>query len=312
MRARLFVAFACVYLVFGSTYLAVRIAIETIPPFMTAGIRFTVAGIILAAWARIKGERFPTHAEWKAALVIGALMLVLGNGGVVWAEQSVPSSLAALMVASTPIAAVVMDWARPAGPRPSGLTIVGLLTGLFGVAILVNPFATDVARVDPAGAAATLIAVLAWALGTVHSRVHPSGASAFMSAAANMITGGLMLVALGTALGELPHLDVQATSARSVIALLYLIFVGALVGYTALFYVTQHTTPARSTSYAYVNPVVAIVLGRAMLGEPITPRVRIAAAIIISGAVMITASPPSTDQCLSPGGSVKLCSDDRN
>ena len=291
MKARLLVAFACVYLVWGSTYLAIRIAIETIPPFLMAGIRFTVAGIILALWSRLSGDRFPNRAEWKASLVIGVLLMLMGNGGVVWAEQTVPSSLAALIVASSPIATVAMDWVRPGGTRPSTITIMGLVTGFLGVAILVNPFATDVARVDPAGGAAVLVAVLAWSAGTLYSRAHPSGTSALMSAGANMVTGGLMFLVLGSMLGELPHLNLHATSARSMIALAYLIFVGALVGFTAFFYVTQHTTPARSTTYAYVNPVVAIILGWAILNEPITPRVMGAAAVIITGVVMITALP---------------------
>lgn len=291
MKARLIVAFACVYVVWGSTYLAIRIAIETIPPFLMAGIRFTIAGAILMLWSRSRGDAMPTRAEWKIAVVVGILLMLLGNGGVVWAEQTVPSSLAALIVASSPIVTVAMDWMRPRGPRPSNLTIIGLLTGFAGVAILVNPFATDAARVDPAGGAGVLIAVLAWSAGSLYSRAHPSGASAFMSAAANMITGGLMFLVLGLALGELPKLNLHATSTRSLVALLYLIFVGALVGFTAFFYVLQHTTPAKSMTYAYVNPVVAIFLGWAILSEPITTRVIAAAAVIISGVVTITALP---------------------
>ena len=291
MKARLIVAFACVYVVWGSTYLAIRIAIETIPPFLMAGIRFTIAGAILMLWSRSRGNRLPTRAEWKIALVIGVLLMLLGNGGVVWAEQTVPSSLAALIVGASPIATVAIDWLRPGGPRPSNLTIVGLLTGFAGVAILVNPFATDVARVDPAGAVGVLIAVLAWSAGSIYSRSRPYGTSALMGAAANMITGGLMFLVVGLVLGELPKLNLQATSTRSALALLYLIFVGALVGFTAFFYVLQHTTPAKSTTYAYVNPVVAIFLGWAILNEPVTTRVIVAAVIIIGGVVTITALP---------------------
>jgi drug/metabolite transporter (DMT)-like permease len=291
LKARLLVAFALVYVVWGSTYLGIRIAIETIPPFLMAGIRFTIAGSILMIWSRSRGNALPSRAEWKVAGVIGVLLMLLGNGGVVWAEQTVPSSLAALIVASSPIVTVAIDWLRPGGPRPSNLTIAGLLIGFAGVAILVNPFATDVARVDPKGAAAVLVAVLAWSAGSIYSRSRPYSTSALMGAAANMVTGGLMFLVVGLATGELPRLDLHATSARSAIALLYLIFVGALVGFTAFFYILQHTTPAKSTTYAYVNPVVAIILGWAVLDEPITPRVLLAAAIIISGVVTITALP---------------------
>src|SRR5437868_6559489 len=129
LKVRLLIAFACVYLIWGSTYLAIRIAIETIPPFLMAGIRFTIAGVILMLGSRLRGERLPTRGEWKTALVVGVLLMLLGNGGVVWAEQTVPSSLAALIVASSPIVTVAMDALRPGGPRPSALTIVGLLAG---------------------------------------------------------------------------------------------------------------------------------------------------------------------------------------
>ena len=290
-RARLLIAFACVYLIWGSTYLAIRFAIETIPPFLMAGVRFLVAGIALALWSRRRGAPWPTAAEWRVAAVVGTLMLLGGNGGVVWAEQTVPSGLAALIVAAVPIATVAIDWLRPGGMRPGRATIAGLLTGFAGVALLVNPFATDAGRVDPLGAAALMVATLSWAAGSIYSRGARGIASPLMGAGANMITGGAGLLALGLVVGELPRLNLGAVSTRSALALLYLIAIGALVGFTAFFWLLANTTPAKSTTYAYVNPVVAIVLGWAIAGEPLTARILVAAAVIIAGVVMITTLP---------------------
>ena len=290
-RIRLIIAFACVYLIWGSTYLAIRYAIQTIPPFLMAGVRFLVAGVVLAAWSRSRGAAWPTRREWRVAAIVGALLLVGGNGGVVWAEQTVPSSLAALIVAAVPIVTVALDWIRPGGVRPAGITILGLLTGFTGVAILVNPFATDVGRVNPLGAASLLLATVTWAAGSLYSRAKGSSLTPLMGAGANMISGGLGLLVLGAVAGELPKVNLGAISLRSGIALAYLIVIGALVGFTAFFWILRNTTPAKSTTYAYVNPVVAIILGWAIAGEPITPRVLVAAAIIITGVVMITTLP---------------------
>ena len=256
-----------------------------------AGTRFLSAGLVLVAWSRATGAKWPTAREWGVAAIVGSLLLLGGNGGVVWAEQTVPSSLAALIVAAVPIVTVALDWLRPGGVRPNRGTIAGLLTGFVGVAILVNPFATDVGRVDPLGAAALLAATVTWAAGSLYSRSHGSSLAPLMGAGANMVTGGLGLFAAGIVTGEVPRLDLGAISRVSWIALVYLIVVGALVGFTAFFWLLRHTTPAKSTTYAYVNPVVAIILGWAIAGEPVTARILVAAATIIAGVVMITSLP---------------------
>ena len=291
LKVRLIVAFACVYLIWGSTYLAIRIAIETLPPFLMAGVRFLVAGAILAAWARLRGAAWPTAAEWRTAAIVGALLLIGGNGGVVWAEQTVPSSLAALIVAAVPIVTVALDWLRPGGPRPGNTTILGLVTGFAGVAILVNPFAQDGARVDPVGAVALLLATVTWSAGTIYGRAAQTARAPLMAAGANMLMGGAGLLLLGFGIGELPRLHLDAVSLRSWLALLYLTLIGAVVGFTAFFYLMVNTTPAKSTTYAYVNPVVALVLGATLMDEPFTPRILLATVIIIAGVVMITALP---------------------
>ena len=292
MKVRILIAFACVYLIWGSTYLAIRFAIETMPPFLMAGVRFLVAGVILAAWARSQGAAWPGRREWRVAAVVGLLLLVGGNGGVVWAELTVPSSLAALTVAATPIMTVALDWLRPGGVRPPATTILGLLTGFAGVALLVNPFATDVGRIDPLGTAALLAAVICWAAGSIYSREAKANISSpLMGAGANMITGGIGLLLFGAVVGELPKLEVAAISTRSWLALVYLVLIGAVVGFTAFFYLLRNTTPAKSTTYAYVNPIVAIILGATLADEVMTPRTILAAAIIIAGVVMITTLP---------------------
>jgi len=285
------IAFACVYVIWGSTYLAIRIAIESIPPLLMAGVRFLIAGAVLSLWARSRGAAWPDRAQWRTAAVVGTLLLLGGNGGVVWAELTVPSSLAALIVAAVPIVTVALDWLRPGGTRPGRATMLGLLTGFAGVAILVNPFANDASRVDPLGALALMGATVSWAAGSIYSRGARSVESPLMGAGANMLMGGAGLTLGGLVLGEAGHLDIAAITTRSALAMLYLIVAGAIVGFTAFFYLLRHTTPASSTTYAYVNPIVAILLGWAILNEPITSRVLLAAAVIISGVVMITTLP---------------------
>lgn len=293
-RMKLFFAFAAVYLVWGSTYLGIRYAIETLPPFLMAGTRFVVAGLALTTWARLRGAAWPTGAQWRTALVVGLGLLLGGNGGVVWAEQRVPSSLAALIVAAVPLSTVLLDWLRPGGTRPTGTTMLGLAIGLFGVAVLVNPGAHDAARIDPWGALALLGATVSWAAGSIYSRRAPPGSvapSPLMGSGAYMLMGGLGLLVASTILGEPGRLQLGAVSLRSLLALLYLIVFGSLVGFTAYTWLLRNTTSAQATTYAYVNPVVAILIGWAIGGEVLTLRTGVAAAIILSGVITITTLP---------------------
>jgi drug/metabolite transporter (DMT)-like permease len=289
-RLRLVAAFAAVYVIWGSTYLAIRIAIATIPPFLHAGLRFVTAGIILLAVARWRRFAWPSAREWRTAAIVGVLMLTGGNGGVSWSETRVPSGLAALIVGAVPLFTVAFDWWRPAGVRPGRATILGLLIGFAGVGLLVNPFARDAARVDPAGAAVLLTACVTWSVGGLYSR-HAPVAAPMMGTAANMLAGGIGLLVLSLLTGEPARFEAGAVTPASILALLYLVAFGSLIGFTAYIWLLHHTTPARATTYAYVNPVVAILLGWALLDEPLTPRVLVAAAVIILAVVMITAGP---------------------
>jgi drug/metabolite transporter (DMT)-like permease len=288
-RLALFVAFAIVYLVWGSTYLAIRFAIETLPPFLMAGARFLVAGSALYAWSRlVGGAARPTAAHWRATAVLGVLLLLAGNGLVVWAESRVASGIAALVVGIVPCFVVLLDWLRPGGPRPTGHVIVGLLLGLAGLVWLLGPDTImGGGRVDLLGVVALVVASLTWAVGSIYAQ-HAPMPSPFLSSGMQMLTGGGALLVLGLALGEAWAFDATALSARSLIGWVYLIVFGSIVGFSAYVWLLRASTPARVSTYAYVNPVVAVFLGWALAAEPLTLRTLIAAAVIVSGVVLIT------------------------
>jgi drug/metabolite transporter (DMT)-like permease len=289
-RWRLALAFIAVYLIWGSTYLAIRFAIETLPPFLMAGIRFVVAGGILYGWARLRGTPRPARAHWLGAAIVGTLLLVGGNGAVVWAEQYVPSGLAALIIATEPFCVVLLDWARPGGERPTLPVVAGMLAGFVGVLLLIGP--ADLlggGRVHPGGALVLLLGSLLWAAGSLYAaRGERLPRSPMLATGMNMLVGGAALLGLGSAVGEWGRLDLAAASLKSVLALLYLMIFGAIVGFTAYVYLLRNTTPARASTYAYVNPIIAVVLGWALAGEDISLRVGVAALAIIAAVVLIT------------------------
>ncbi len=284
-------AFAAVYVIWGSTYLAIRFAIETLPPFLMAGTRFVIAGVLLHSWSRLRGDPAPSRAHLAPSLMLGALFLLVGNGGVVWAEQRVPSGLAALLVAVTPAWTVLFEWAHGGG-APSLRTLAGLAGGLVGVALLVAPSDLAGGGVDLAGGAACLLASMSWSLGSVRSRTLRLPASPAIASSLQMLAGGGLLVFAGLATGELPRVDLAGASARSVVALAYLIVFGSLVAFTAFTWLLRVSTPSRVATCAYVNPVVAVLLGWVFAGERLGPRSLLAAAIIVLGVVLITGGPP--------------------
>lgn len=286
-RAEILLAFAAVYVLWGSTYLAIRFGVETIPPFLMAGVRHLTAGTLLFAWLRLSGTPRPEARHWRSAAVIGGLLLLGGNGLVTWAEQRVPSGLAALIVASVPIWMTVLDGIQR-HERPHGVVIAGLAMGLGGIAFLVAPgrFAGG-GHVDPLGAAALLTAALLWAIGSLHSKRVSLPSSTFLATAMEMIAGGLILLLFGTAAGEWRGFAFAAISTRSLLALGYLIVAGSLLGFTAYIFLLGAATPARVSTYAYVNPVVAVLLGWALAGEVVTLRTLLAAAIIVAAVALI-------------------------
>ena len=287
-RASVVAAFAAVYTIWGSTYLAILFAIETIPPFLMAGVRFLIAGAVLYAWVRLRGAQRPPRQAWKHALVIGGLLLLGGNGAVVWAEQSVPSGVAALLVASVPFWMVLLDWLRPGGVRPTLGVLAGLLFGFGGIALLVGPGELGGGGVPPLGAAVLVVGSFAWSVGSIYSRGVPHPEPPLLGTAMEMLCGGALLVAFGLLTGEGARLALDAVTLRSLLALLYLIVFGSLIGYSAYVFLLKVSTPARVSTYAYVNPVVAVLLGWAFAGEPLTMRVLMASAVIIGSVVVIT------------------------
>ena len=291
-RARIAAAFAAIYLVWGSTYLAIRYAIETIPPFLMAGTRFLVAGSALYLWARLTGAARPSKAAWVATVVTGVSMLAVGNGAVTWSEQRIPSGIAALLVASVALWMVLLEFLRKNGTRPTRLSVIGLLVGFGGVALLVGPAAlTDSRDLDVLASLVLVGASLSWAAGSVYSRVLSRPASASIASGMQMLAGGIVLVMVGVVSGEPARLDLTAVTTRSALSLGYLIVFGSLIGFTAYAWLLRVCTPAAVATYAYVNPIVAMLLGWLIAGEEFAPRMVVAAAVILSGVALINRAP---------------------
>ena len=287
--ARLLAAFAAVYVIWGSTYLAIRIAIESLPPLLMAGARFLLAGTLLYAFMRLRGEPAPERRHWGSTAIVGMLLLMFGNGGVTLAERTVPSGVAALLVAMVPMWMVLLEWLRPGGNRPTVRTLVGLVIGFAGIVLLVGPAGlVGGDRVDPLGAGLVMVGCLAWAAGSIFSRGAALPKSAFLATGMEMAWGGVWLLLAGTVMGEWGTVDPSTFTTRSVLAFLYLVAFGSLVGFTAYIWLLGVSSPARVSTYAYVNPVVAVLLGWALLDEPLNARILGAAAVIVAAVAVIT------------------------
>jgi drug/metabolite transporter (DMT)-like permease len=288
-RGLVLAAFAAVYLIWGSTYLGIRFAVETLPPFLMGGARFLISGLILYTWLRVSGTPAPSKINWRRSAIAGALLIGIGNGGVNWAEQKVPSGLTALIIAGTPLWFALLDWLRPAGTRPTRQTALGLMVGFAGVMLLVGSrSALRAGAADVAGIVALVCASVAWASGSLYTKYASKPESPLMTAAQQMLAGGAILLLAGLLMGEASTFSWSQVSARSFMAFLYLTFVGSLVGFSAYAWLLKATTPARVSTYAYVNPVIAVFLGWAIGGETLTGRMLLAAGIILLGVVIIT------------------------
>jgi drug/metabolite transporter (DMT)-like permease len=290
-NAVIVLAFAAVYIFWGSTYLAIRYAIETLPPFLMAASRFLIAGTILFTWAALSGERIRAAlSQWPKALLIGGLLLLCGNGGVTWAEKYIATGLTALLVASEPLWVVILNWGLTRR-RPNARVLLGVLVGLAGVALLVSDGLTSAdanANMDLVSAGVVILAAFAWAAGSVYANYRPIRASTSMASGMQMFAGGLLLLVLALAVGDFNRLSIANASWLSLGAVGYLIVFGSLVGFTAYSWLLRNVTPARAATYAYVNPVVAVMLGWFLASEPLTLRMLIAAVIIVGSVVLIT------------------------
>lgn len=293
---KLILAFAAVYFIWGSTYLAIKHANESLPPFAMASVRFLISGVMILAWhARSAGQLLGgvTRAHWRSALIVGGLLLLGGNGGVVWAESGnrVPSGLAALLVATVPLWMVLVDWLRRGGLRPSGRVVFGVVLGFVGVGLLFSEgLAEGADGVDPVGAAVLVFASLSWATGSVYSKHTPLPPSPLASTGLQMCCGGLLLGLAGLVAGDWHRLDLAAVTGKSWISWAYLILFGSLIGFTAYIWLLRVTTPARASTYAYVNPVVALFIGWAVDGERLTAMTFVAAPVILAAIAFITAT----------------------
>ena len=294
-RAQIVAAFASIYIIWCSTYLAIRYAIETIPPFIMGGTRFLVSGALLYTWSRYRGAPRPTRLHWRNAIIAGGFLLLGGNGAVVWAEQFVPSGLTALLVSILPFWLVIIEWVRPPRRRPSGAVLVGLALGFIGIIVLVGPgnVGGD-GDVRVLGALVLILGSLSWAIGSFWSRDAQLPDSGLLTTGMEMLGGGALLVIVGVLSGELSHFDVRHVSRASTLGLVYLITFGSLLGFTSYIWLLDKVSPARLGTYAYVNPIVAVLLGWAIAGEALSIRTGVAAAIVICAVALITSARRTT------------------
>lgn len=287
-RTRLVLAFLAVYVLWGSTYVAIRHAVETLPPFLMAGTRFVTAGALVLAWCRLRGEGGASARQWRNAAIAGAFLMMVSNGLVCWAEQRVDSSLAALLVATVPLWMMLLDWLRPGGARPSAWTAIGVTVGIGGVVLLVWPGEGGV-NVDVFGALALVCATLSWSIGSLFTRTADLPRSMMLATGMQMLCGGVLQLAVAAVRGEFSTFDASRVTFDSVASLVYLLVAGSLIGFTAYVYLLRHTTPARAATYAFVNPIVAMILGAWLDGDPLTPRRVGGAAVIVLGVLLVIA-----------------------
>lgn len=281
------VGLATLYVVWSSTYLAIRYAIESIPPFYMAASRFLIAGLILYVWRRLKGDPPPSRRHWRSAMIIGCLLLLGGNGGVVWAEQRVASGAAALLVGSAPLWMVLLDAMRSGGQRLTIRNVAGVLIGFLGVVLLAWPQNRG-EGLDLIGAGVLLLAAFFWAVGSVYSRGAALPSSPLMGASIEMLAGGLGLLIFGTLMGDWQRFDLTAITLNSGLGLGYLIVAGSLVGFGVYTWMLRTTPISLVSTYAFVNPLLAILLGNLLANEPISPKMLAATAVIVSSVALIT------------------------
>jgi drug/metabolite transporter (DMT)-like permease len=292
MSPMVLLGFAAVYVVWGSTYLGIRVGVESFPPLILAGVRHLIAGLVMYPIFRWKTGIRPTAAHWRTATVAGALLLFVGNGGVCWAEQTVPSGIAALLVATVSLWLVIVDWLRPGGIRPVARVVAGLLLGFAGLVLLVGPAQLGGSgRVDPRGAGVLVFASFAWACGSLYSKHGGMPNSAMLGVAMQSLAGGVSLLIASLLTGESHAFHFAAISLRSWLALGYLIVFGSGIGLSAYIYILQKSTAARVGTYAFVNPVVALFLGWLLIGETITLRTVLAAGVILTAVILVISAP---------------------
>jgi drug/metabolite transporter (DMT)-like permease len=284
-----------VYLVWGSTYLAMKIGIESFPPLLLAGTRHLAVGLVLFPLLVWKTGERPGWEQWRTAIVTGSLLLFVGNGGVCVAEQTVPSGVAALLVATVSLWMVIVDWLRPGGPRPAPRILAGIVLGLAGLVLLIGPSRLGGSeRIDLRGAGILVLASLAWAWGSIYSKHGALPRSPLLGVAMQGLAGGVVLWIAGFLTGEVHRFHLSAISARSWAAIAYLGVFGSILGFTSYLYILKNSTAARVGTYALVNPVVALFLGWLLAGESVNLRTLLAAGVILTAVVLVITAPTRT------------------
>ena len=288
-KTKIWVALIALYIVWGSTYLGIKFAIETIPPFFHAAVRFLISGTILVVWQKSAGLPMPTRKQWISSAIVGTMLLLGGNGLVAWAEQFIPSGIAALIIGSSPMFLVMAEAIRPGGVKPNWQAIVGILIGFVGIFILVGPsnISGSTTKLNPLGVIALLSACLLWASGSIFSKNADMPKSSLMSTGAQMLAGSVSLMIMSLLTGELSKWDPSGVSMHSIYGLLYLIFVGSLVGFVSYGWLLQNAPISLVATYAYVNPIVAVILGSLFAAEKLEPHIWLATAIIIGSVIFI-------------------------
>lgn len=299
MKLRIWIPLLAIYLIWGSTYLAIRYAIETIPPFLMAAARFLIPGTFLYIWRMVAGDPKPTRLEWKSTIILGLLLLVGGNGGVTWAEQFIPSGVAALIIGSVPLWIIFLNLFKPEGRHLDKFVIIGAIIGFFGIALLIGPsqLIGSKEHIDPIGIIAILLAAIFWSAGSLYGRSAPMPTSPLLSTGMEFLAGGFGLLILGGITGEYSQLNFSAISTRSIISISYLVVFGSLIGFVAYTWLLRNAPITLVSTYAYVNPLIAILIGNRFAQEVLNLRIILAALIIISSVFMINTTimkkPPS-------------------
>src|SRR5512138_3748568 len=298
MKTKIWIALLALYIVWGSTYLAIRFSVETTPPFLHAALRFLVSGAILYAWRRAAGDPAPTLSNWKSTAIVGAALLLGGNGLVAWAEQTVPSGIAALMISTSPFWLVLFEALRAGGAKPTWQAIVGLIAGFGGVFILIGPaeFSGAKTSYDSFGIILLLLAPLFWSMGSIYAKGADMPKSTLLGTGMEMLAGALALFLVSLVKGELNGFSFAAVTMRSWLGLAYLVTFGSLIGFVSYGWLLHNAPVSLMSTYAYVNPVVAVLLGNLLADEPLNGRILTAAAIIIGSVVIINSARQSKVQ----------------
>lgn len=286
VKIKIVFAFGAIYVIWGTTYLAIRFAIETIPPFFMMGIRFISAGVILYSWARFRGQANPHLEQWRTAAVIGMLLFLGGHGTLAWSEQVLPSGVAALIVATAPIWMILLSYFRDPIGKIGGRVILGLALGFLGMVLLVEPSKIIGGQsVDLAGAGILLLGTFSWCSGSVYSKYANLPKSPLLAAGMTMLCGGTALVLVGLLTGEVKAL--ASVSNLSLVSLFYLVLFGSIIAFTAYIWLLNTVSPAQVSTYAFVNPIIAVFVGWFGGGELLSPKIIMATILMVAGVVAI-------------------------